>query len=400
MRSRGPTSRAPGVVPAGLGFTETRRRSEQAAGQSGFLKRSLDARCVRHSPPGAPTDPTENGRAGVSGRSGRGACHHCPARPPPVRRHQARNDPSFLPPGDMPARIAAACLRLDQPAPGSRARRPIRSLWLRRAPPMTFTRRSIAAIVVLAIAPAYLVVSGLRVGDLATVGYGLAAMVGAVGAVYAVRAMDPDAARSTIRTTLITGSVLVGIVAAARLASGGFTGNLAAAVATTVFSVATYVPVVFVIEEVVFRGLLDSYLHGSTPGPDRASAFYGSALWGLWHLPVTFVSLGLLTIPYLVIVHTTIGYFLVTSWRRTGNLAAPGIAHALSTRCETPSRSCSRSFDADVRRSSMTIAGTPSWREKAGARRSSRNSGNGTPSQLTSRSLPSIPGSPERMMFR
>jgi rhamnulokinase len=31
------------------------------------------------------------------------------------------DDPSFLPPGDMPARIVAACVRLDQPAPGSRA---------------------------------------------------------------------------------------------------------------------------------------------------------------------------------------------------------------------------------------------------------------------------------------
>lgn len=30
------------------------------------------------------------------------------------------DDPSFLPPGDMPARIAAACVRLDQPAPSSR----------------------------------------------------------------------------------------------------------------------------------------------------------------------------------------------------------------------------------------------------------------------------------------
>ncbi|HET7701879.1 MAG TPA: rhamnulokinase family protein [Candidatus Limnocylindrales bacterium] len=31
------------------------------------------------------------------------------------------DDPSFLPPGDMPARIAAACRRLDQPAPATRA---------------------------------------------------------------------------------------------------------------------------------------------------------------------------------------------------------------------------------------------------------------------------------------
>jgi membrane protease YdiL (CAAX protease family) len=208
-------------------------------------------------------------------------------------------------------------------------RRPLRSLWLRQAPPMKFTPRSIVAVVVLAIAPAIVAVGGIRDGDLALVGWGLAAMVGAAGAVYALRAMDRDAVRSTIRTTLVTGAVLVGIMVAYRLATGGFNGNLAAAVTTTVISLATYLPVVFVMEEVLFRGLIDTYLHGSTPGPDRASALYGSALWGIWHLPVAFLALGVLTIPYLVIVHTTMGYFMVTAWRRTGNLAAPGIAHAM-----------------------------------------------------------------------
>jgi membrane protease YdiL (CAAX protease family) len=208
-------------------------------------------------------------------------------------------------------------------------RRPLRSLWLREAPPMTFTPRSMVAIVVLAIAPAVVAAGGVRDGNLALVGWGLAAMVGVVGAVYALRAMDRDAIGSTIRTTLITGAVLVGIMVAYRLATGGFSGNLAAAMATAVISVATYLPVVFVMEEVLFRGVIDTYLHGSTPGPDRASALYGSALWGIWHLPVAFLALGILTIPYLVAVHTVLGYFLVSSWRRTGNLAAPGIAHAV-----------------------------------------------------------------------
>jgi membrane protease YdiL (CAAX protease family) len=208
-------------------------------------------------------------------------------------------------------------------------RRPLRSLWLLQAPPMTFTPRSIGAAVVLTIAPAIVALGGVRDGDLALVGWGLAAMVGAVGAVYALRAMDRDAVRSTIRTTLITGAVLVGIMVAYRLATGGFNGNLAAALTTSVISLLTYLPVVFVMEEVLFRGLIDTYLHGSTPGPDRASALYGSALWGLWHLPVAFLALGALTIPYLVVVHTTMGYFMVVAWRRTGNLAAPGIAHAV-----------------------------------------------------------------------
>jgi len=209
------------------------------------------------------------------------------------------------------------------------ARQPLRSLWLRQAPPLRFTWQGIVAIAVLAIAPAIVALGGVRDGKLALVGWGLAALVGAVGAVYAVRAMDRDAIRSTIRATLIGGAVMVGIMVAYRLATGGFNGNVAAAIATSVISLATYLPVVFVMEEVLFRGLIDPYLHGSTPGPDRATALYGSALWGIWHLPVAFVTFGALTIPYLVVVHTAIGYPLVASWRRTGNLAAPGIAHAV-----------------------------------------------------------------------
>jgi hypothetical protein len=122
-------------------------------------------------------------------------------------------------------------------------RGPVRSLWLRDAPSMTFTRRSMVAIVVLAVAPAIVTAGGIRDGDLAVFGWGLAAMVGAVGAVYALRAMDRDAVRTTIRTTLITGAVLVGIMVAYRLATGAFSGNLAAAMATAVISVATYLPV-------------------------------------------------------------------------------------------------------------------------------------------------------------
>jgi len=208
-------------------------------------------------------------------------------------------------------------------------RRQLRSLWLRQAPPMTFPPRSIVAIIVLAVAPAIVALGGIRAGDPALVGWGLAGMVGAVGAVYALRAMDQNAVRSTIRTTVITGAVLVGIMVAYRLATGGFDGNFTAAITTTVISLLTYLPVVFVMEEVLFRGLIDTYLHGSTPGPDRASALYGSALWGIWHLPVAFIALGVLTIPYLVVVHTILGYFFVTSWRQSGNLAAPGIAHAV-----------------------------------------------------------------------
>jgi membrane protease YdiL (CAAX protease family) len=195
---------------------------------------------------------------------------------------------------------------------------------------MNFGPRSIVATVIVAIAPAAIALRGIGDGDPVLTAYGLAGIFGAVGAVYAMRAMDRDAVRSTMRATLVTSAILVSIMIGYRIASGGFDGSLATASVTAMLSVTTYLPVVFVMEEVLFRGLLDPYLHGSTPGPDRASAIYGSALWGIWHLPVLSIALGVWTVPYLVAVHTALGYVLVTSWRRTGNLAAPGIAHAVS----------------------------------------------------------------------
>ena len=209
-------------------------------------------------------------------------------------------------------------------------RTPLRSLWLRHIPPMSFTRRSVVAIALVSLAPAAIAVGGVGDGDPVLAAYGLVGMAGAVGAVYAGRAMDAVAVRATIRATLITSAVLVATMTAYRLASGGFSGDPVAALATAALSVATYVPVVFVLEEVFFRGAIDTYLHGSDSGQDRAFAVYGSALWGLWHLPVMSVALGALAIPYLIAIHTALGYVLVTAWRRTGNLAAPGIAHAVS----------------------------------------------------------------------
>ena len=44
-------------------------------------------------------------------------------------------------------------------------RQPLRALWLHDMPPMMFTRRSIVAVVVVGIAPAAIVIGGVRDGD-------------------------------------------------------------------------------------------------------------------------------------------------------------------------------------------------------------------------------------------
>jgi membrane protease YdiL (CAAX protease family) len=60
------------------------------------------------------------------------------------------------------------------------------------------------------------------------------------------------------------------------------------------------------------------------------SAIFVSALWGLWHLPVTSGLPFPLQLLELVGVHVLLGVPLSMSWRRTGNLAGPALAHAVN----------------------------------------------------------------------
>lgn len=109
-------------------------------------------------------------------------------------------------------------------------------------------------------------------------------------------------------------------------------------------ALALYFPVSFVLEEVTFRGALDTHLHrlskrGSAVevGPEAAgrrtgwsSALFVSALWGLWHLPIVAGSAPLAVTPaQLLLLHCAIGVPLSLGWRRTGNLAVPALAHTL-----------------------------------------------------------------------
>jgi membrane protease YdiL (CAAX protease family) len=89
-----------------------------------------------------------------------------------------------------------------------------------------------------------------------------------------------------------------------------------------------YFPLTFVIEEVAFRGALDAHVHHAGEGRGWHSAMFVSALWGLWHLPIS----GGLPLPALVLellaVHCLIGVPLSFAWRRTRNLAGPAFAHS------------------------------------------------------------------------
>ncbi len=95
-----------------------------------------------------------------------------------------------------------------------------------------------------------------------------------------------------------------------------------------------YLPVCFMIEEVFFRGGLDSYLTRRGARAPWLSAFYLSALWGWWHLPTVTLQpehrvaqLAVLAFA-LPLVHCGVGALLSIFWRRSGLLLVPVCAHA------------------------------------------------------------------------
>jgi membrane protease YdiL (CAAX protease family) len=92
-----------------------------------------------------------------------------------------------------------------------------------------------------------------------------------------------------------------------------------------------YVPVCFVLEEVAFRGAIDSYVFQPGDKGQWWTAVFVSTLWGWWHLPIVDTK-GIMQVMTLIVllpcIHIAIGVFLSLSWRRSGNLAVPATVHA------------------------------------------------------------------------
>ena len=83
------------------------------------------------------------------------------------------------------------------------------------------------------------------------------------------------------------------------------------------------------VEEVFFRGALDTYLHRGEEGIGWLSAIFVSALWGLWHLPGQAKGPHLLsTVVTLVIAQIAVGVPLSFWWRQSGNLTVNNTTHA------------------------------------------------------------------------
>jgi hypothetical protein len=213
------------------------------------------------------------------------------------------------------------------------SRRPIRALWVRDARPFQLDPQTIGIGVLLAIAPAVVTVQSTQQGQVWETLYGIAGIGGAFAAAYALRAMRGTTVRQLLYCLGTAGAIgiVVWVVEDLSLAHLHHQSPLAhASLLTGVGYFLLYVPIIFVVEEVFFRGMLDTYLHDPAAGTGWLSAIFLSFLWGEWHVPLLINEGGAGTFLSVLPLQLLMGVPLSIWWRRSGNLMVPGTAHALS----------------------------------------------------------------------
>lgn len=208
-------------------------------------------------------------------------------------------------------------------------RRPLRELFASGTARFALSRRGVATAVVLAVVPGVYATRALAAGELTLSGWYLAAMAGAVAAAFSLGESSVLGMVRHAAVSIAIGSVGMATVFGALHVLGGTPLPVWAALAALVKYTALYFPATFLLEEVAFRGAVDAHVHHDGEGRGWQSAVLVSALWGLWHLPV---SSGLpfpLLVAQLVVVHIALGVPLSFAWRRSRNLASPALAHAV-----------------------------------------------------------------------
>jgi membrane protease YdiL (CAAX protease family) len=214
-------------------------------------------------------------------------------------------------------------------------KQPLRELWVRNGPRISVRSILAPVAVVLMVVPVYLLARDLvDTNGAGFVAYDLVLLVGAIGGGYAAKqfteATWADLAKCFLTAGLI--GILTAIDAYAHTTTAHPFGSPFDAPASRDFfvSLATYLPAMFVMEEVWFRGAVDSHVHHDGERHGILSAIFVSLLWSWWHLPITVGEPVIKSVFVLPTVMVPMGIFLSIFWRRSGNLAVPGFSHAFS----------------------------------------------------------------------
>jgi hypothetical protein len=226
-------------------------------------------------------------------------------------------------------------------------RQPLQKLWARDATSFRLDFVGIVLAALFILTPGYdLVVVALPKRLWVASLWLLCALAGAVFAAFALRQQRVSAARRGVRSFIAAVIIGIAIMAVGALARHHSIGFPLVRLFFLLKWFLLYFPVCFALEEVVFRGALDSHIYQlesngqstrspwRTPANDPAaiSAIFVSALWGVWHLPILSIpsaSAFAAAIPAVIIVHTLVGVPLSFCWRASGTLLLPAVAHAL-----------------------------------------------------------------------
>jgi hypothetical protein len=219
-------------------------------------------------------------------------------------------------------------------------RQGLQRLWAREADSFRLDGVGVLIALALLVVPSWLfVVEALPSRNVPVMLWFVCCLTGAICAAFALRHQSWGLARLALPSfgiVIVNGCLLLVLAAVANHKSPLSPFVTRAGAVEMLRSLAVYFPVCFALEEVAFRGAIDSHLFPHTTETQGRSqwpsAFFVSFLWGIWHLPTIAIP-SVRALPMLVVavvgVHTAVGVPLSICWRRGGTLVLPALAHAL-----------------------------------------------------------------------
>ena len=219
---------------------------------------------------------------------------------------------------------------------------PLRDLWVRNGPPLHISQlKPIAKLVALIFAAANVLLTYeyyVATHNWIFVLYELVAILGTIPMAYSLHNFTRQMIRPLVMCLATAGILVVAIDIVTYWASVFELHTIAPVTAERflynwLVSMVQYLPVVFLLEEVWFRGAFDSHIYHIGEKHWKLTALYVSVLWGAWHFPIAYTPrLGLegsvVVLGELVLFQGAVGYFLSIYWRKSGNLLVPGSVHA------------------------------------------------------------------------
>lgn len=209
----------------------------------------------------------------------------------------------------------------------------IHSAWVRTDESFVFNKIALLYSIVFSIYPTYKIIKlcSQESFTITILLYNICILVGAFAYGYALSKMTKKTAKDSLMCWLTAGfagsAMFIALAVIQYLVK---TTPIHFDIEKFFVSMLMYTPIVFIIEEVIFRGILDDHISVNDEKTNHLSMIFISCLWGWWHLPTVSGGISELLVASLVfpISHTLTGYFLSKYWRKSGNLLTPGFSHA------------------------------------------------------------------------